>query len=103
MGSSIPEVQLKLGLSQIKQVFMLCAILETNLAAVFVWLLSVGQKRFLIPAETSYCDLSGGRFIIRVGNNHRLNKFSALLWSSMEALSPSMLMMRSQAVVLIRR
>lgn len=78
MGSSIPEMQLKLGLSQIKQVFMLCAILETNLAAVFVWLLSVGQKMFLIPAETSYCDLSGGRFIVRVGNNHRLKKFSAL-------------------------
>lgn len=32
-----------------------------SLSAVFVWLLSVGQKKFLISSETSYCDLSGER------------------------------------------
>lgn len=102
MDSSIPELQLKLGLFQNKQVFMLHVILETkqNLAAVFVWLLSGGQKRFFISDETFYCDLSGGSFIIRVGNN---NKFPALLWSSMETLSASVLVMYSHAVVLIQK
>lgn len=47
---------------------------KQNLAAVFVWLLSVGQKRFLISAETSYCGLSGGSFLTEVGDNRRPNK-----------------------------
>lgn len=56
--------------------FVLLVSLEPkqNLAAVFVWLLSVGQKRSLLSAETSYCDLSGGSFLTEVGDNHRPNK-----------------------------